>query len=779
MPDDLSGLAEDPEMPEVHAGQLPPEDLTEDDQKAYLGTIKARGKYKLISTTKEERLRIANHIISLYNEAIPEHEIVCEKIDQWDETSRLVRKELVGSQGELPNYRMPLSLLSHEVIHANVMNVFFSPQEIMRCIPTATDDVPKVNNIMVFGNWSMKNEMDIFPKFDMLDHSSIKNGEGVAMVYWKKEYGVEIQRIPMKDAEGNVVYDEETKEPIYQEKEVPKLVYNAPWMEVISRKDYIQPAGCMMNDTPEWEGRIVRLTYDSYLRDELEGKYYVDTIDRIKDWPYSTMPETERTNYEGDDTLVPKWSKEFLEWYGRMRINVIEEALQPDEAVKAEELEDEFEALVHIKSKTLCFIKKNRRPMKQRPFVLDYFIPDDSGRRAGIGVYELMDSLQKAYDATFNQYVYGEQLSNAPIVFFSPTGNMRDERFKIEKGYAYPTSDPNSVKLFAFPPPNESSMRLMDLIQQWAQFLFGISDYAAGMQSNIDPEASGKKVELIVQQGNVRLNMIIKRKNDTLKEIFKRWFLLYRDNMPPNKFMRIAGEQKDPWKFEAINYEDFALQSIPDFELTGNILNANKQLEANKAIAIYQLLIANVMFNPATQQGLRAYTQLSKWLIDKIGDAQLSNFVGGTDDTVVLTPEEENALMLQGEEDVQPHQGEDLQHHLMVHTSYLQSAHVPDPIKVQLAKHIQATLLMAKQMMAQKLAMLQAGMPPQNPQQAIQQGQGTPQNGQPMAGSPGQVQPITSSPAVRNGMPLSRRGGVNRVGGAGMSGQPGNALPMQ
>lgn len=272
MPDDLSGLAEDPEMPEVHAGQLPPEDLTEDDQKAYLGTIKARGKYKLISTTKEERLRIANHIISLYNEAIPEHEIVCEKIDQWDETSRLVRKELVGSQGELPNYRMPLSLLSHEVIHANVMNVFFSPQEIMRCIPTATDDVPKVNNIMVFGNWSMKNEMDIFPKFDMLDHSSIKNGEGVAMVYWKKEYGVEIQRIPMKDAEGNVVYDEETKEPIYQEKEVPKLVYNAPWMEVISRKDYIQPAGCMMNDTPEWEGRIVRLTYDSYLRDELEGK---------------------------------------------------------------------------------------------------------------------------------------------------------------------------------------------------------------------------------------------------------------------------------------------------------------------------------------------------------------------------------------------------------------------------------------------------------------------------------------------------------------------------
>lgn len=752
MPNELGQLSENPTpVAEMHAGELKPEDLTQGDRKAYLSSLKKRNKYLLIELDDEEKKRIGKEIIRLFNEAMPAHDLICEKIDQWDEVSRLLRKEVQGSDGELPNYRMPLSFVSHEVIHANVMNVFFSPQDPMRCIPTALDDIEKVDSISVFGNWSMKNEMDLFCKFDILDHASAKNGESVAMIYWKKEYGIEIKRIPVKDDEGNVVYDDETQEPIYQEKEIETLIYNAPYMEILNRKDYVQPAGCMMDEIPEWEGCFRRFTYDCFLRDELQGQYYEGSIDLIHGWPLSENPTVEKQTIDGEDIVVPPWSKEFFYWFGRMRISVIEQGLQPEEAVKIYDLEDELEAIVHIKSRTLCSLKKNRRPMKKRPFVNDYFMPDDTGRREGIGVYEMMEPLQKCYDTVFNNFVYGEQLSNQPIGFYSPTGNMRDEKVRIQKGYLYPTSDPNSVKLFQFPPPNESSKILMEMIQQWAQFMFGISDYAAGMQGDVDPDASGKKVQLIVEQGNVRLNMIIKRKNNTLKEIFKRWFLLYRDNMPPNKFMRIAGEEKDPWRFEAINYEDFALQSIPDFELTGNILNANKQLEANKAIAIYQLLSANLLFNPSTQNGFRAYSQLSKWLIEKIGDAQLSNFVGGSDDAVVLTPEEENALMLQGEEDLQPHQGEDIASHLRIHTAYMQDPHVPDTIKMQIARHVQATLLMAKQMMAQKLAQIQAGMPPQNQGQAPMQPNGM------------------ATPALKPPAPKPMKPPVNQMAPQGMS----------
>lgn len=753
------------------AGQLKPEDLTGAEEKAELEKVGKRNKYLLMGLDDDEKESIANHIISLFDDAKPEHEELCEKLSAWDECSRLIRKEVIGSQGDLPNYRLPISLLSHEVIHANIMNVFFSPQDIMRVLPTAVEDVPKVNNICVFGNWSMKNEMDIFSSFDMLSHASIKNGEAVGMIYWKREFGVDIERLPMRDAEGQVQYDEETKELIYQEKEVTKVLYDAPVFELIDRKDYIQPPYSLMNQKPEWEARIVRISYDTYLRDQLQGKYYADSIDKVKDWPSTSKTVDEKQNFEGEEMLVPKWNKEFLEFYGRLRVMVIEEDLTGDAAVKAHELEDEFIAVVHIESRTLCQLRKNRFPMKMRPFIVDYFVPDDTGRRAGLGVYELMDPLQKCYDNLYNQFIYGVELSNNPIAFFTPTGNMRDERFKIEKGFAYPTSDPNSVKLFSFPPPNNTMQDALELVQQWAQLLFGISDYAAGIQSNTDPEASGKKVQLIVEQGNVRLNMMIKRKNDTLKEIFKRWFLLYQANMPPNKFMRVAGEQNDPWKFNNITYEDFALQSLPDFELTGNILNANKQLEANKAIATYQLLLPNFLFNVQTSAGLQAYTSLTKWLIDKIGDAELSRFIPGSETGgVTYTPEEEDALMLQGDEDVQPQPNEDVSHHLQVHMSYMNDPNVPDMVKPLLAKHISATIQLAKQQMAQKLAMQQAGVGPiipgqnmpQNGQQPSQQSPQGPQMRQPMLGN---------RPKVSNGQMVNNR----PMAGAGM---PGNGVPQ-
>lgn len=767
MPDFADQLSDKPK----YAGQFKPEDLSNEQEKSELEGMKKRNKYLLMGLTDDEKLSIANHIIRLYDDAQGEHQELCEKLSAWDECSRLVRKEVIGSTGDLPNYRLPISLLSHEVIHANIMNVFFSPQDIMRVIPTAVEDVPKVNNITVFGNWSMKNEMDIFTSFDLLSHASIKNGEAVAMIYWERKFGVDIERIPMRDEQGQVQYDEETKELIYKEKEVTKILYDAPVFELIDRKDYIQPPYSLMNQTPEWEGRIVRISYDTFLRDQLQGKYYDGSIDLICDWPSTSKTENEKQDYEGNDMLVPAWNKEFLEFYGRLKIHVIEEDLTGDAAVDAHELEDEFIAVVHIESRTLCQLRKNRFPMKMRPFVVDYFVPDDTGRRAGLGVYELMDPLQKCYDNLYNQFVYGVELSNNPIVFFSPTGNMRDERFKIEKGFAYPTSDPNSVKLFSFPPPNETIRELMDLVQQWAQFLFGISDYAAGMQSNIDPEASGKKVQLIVDQGNVRLNMMIKRKNNTLREIFKRWFLLYQANMPPNKFMRVAGEQDDPWKFNAITYEDFALQSLPDFELTGNILNANKQLEANKAIAIYQLLAPNFLFNVQTTTGLALYTSLTKWLIDKIGDAELSRFIPSSDtEGVTYTPEEEDALMLQGET-VEPQPNEDVAHHLQVHMAYMNDPQTPDMIKPMIGEHISKTIQMAKQQMAQKLAMQQAGIGP------IQAGQNMPQQGQQGQSQQGVPQGqqmrkpmVGQQPKVTQGMPMNNR----PMAGAG---QPGNGLP--
>ena len=685
--------------------------IESDNEKDYYKKLKKKNKNYLIKLTGLEKERVAQYIVDRYKEALPKHEELIEKLDKYDETYRMVRKEQVGSAGDAPNYVSPLSTVTLEVVHANVINVLFSPKDPIRALPTEESDVRKISNIDIFANWSAKNELKLFENMDRLFHASSKNGENPYIVHWVKEYGTEIKRKVVKNPANNnePMYDPDTKEPIYQEVEEQKLLYNAPKLEIFSRKDYILPPDHMADMIPDYEFRKVRLTYDDVLKDELSGIVYSDTLDEIPDWKGNDQSDSEKEDYEGQNIPVGKYKKLFLEFYGRLRIKVIKSD-SLDELEEYEELEDEFIALVHEPTQTLCALRKNKFPLKKRPIGMDYFLLDDDGRAISQGIIEVMDGAQRAYDALFNQFVLASINANSPIVIISPQANMRDEKIKLQNGYMYPLSDPNSIKTIEFPRPDQSVQILMETVRNWAQLLFGISDYSAGLESQIDPTAPAKKAEIVVQQGSVRLNMIIKRKVKTVQDIMTRWFLLYQANMPPNKFMRIVGDSKDnPWKFQEVTLSDFALKALPDFELTGNILNVNKSLEAQKAIAIYQLMSQNLLFNPQTITGLQAYYGLTKWLVDRLDDGTgLGRLIPKAPGDIVHTPEEENARFLQGDEG-EPLPNEDHVYHINVHREFLINPTLPIPIKEQVVDHINKHVELLKTMLVQQQVLGGAG----------------------------------------------------------------------
>lgn len=737
---DFQDILEDP-------GKLPDSEIIKeieaDNEKEYLSGIKKKNKNFLVQGLSVlEKERIAQHIISKYEEALPKHNELCDKIDEWDEVYRMQRFEVPGSDGDMPNYRSPMTTTALEVTHANIMNVFFSPKDLMRVLPTEEGDIPKVKKLSVFGNWSMRNEMEIFDNVDRLFHYSGKTGEAPYMVTWEKEYGIEIKRkiVPDPTDPTRPLFDPDTKEPIFQEVEEPKLLYNGPKFESFSRKDYIQPPNALVDQKPEYEFRIIRKSYDKYLRAMEEGRMYNDTITDIMTWAGDDQRDIEKEDSDGDDISLGKWNEEFLLFFGTMRIKVIKDDLDDEEAVEEKELEDEFIAIVHRESQTLCQLRHQKFPLKMRPIGVDYFMIDDEGRRKGYGMVEMLEGPQKSYDALFNQFIHGTVQSNNPFGFFTPISNQRNEPIKIKNGYLFPTADPSGVNIVKMPPPDDSLQVVLELIRNWAQVLFGISDFAAGVESKIDPDAPAKKAQIVVAQGNVRLNMIIKRKNKTLQDIFKRWYLLYRDNMPPNKFMRIAGDDKNnPWRFEGVSLADFALKSLPDFELIGNILNANKSFEANKAIAIYNVLIRNPFFNPATAPGLRALHSMTKWLIEKFDETGLSRFLPEAAGEQVATPEEENARFLQGD-DGEPVKNEDHINHIRVHTNFMNDPNVPEEIKGRVFQHIQKHIQMIRDITTEQSVFSQAGVDPTQ----FNQGSNRIQPGGGGNGQPGGTQNIAS-----------------------------------
>lgn len=709
MPNDPIGdLIKNPNKPMVDKPMKP---ISADNEKDYYAALKKKNKSFLVENLDEiESERIASHIVRLYNEVKDKHkESINDRYTEYDEIYRMVPKPVIGADEDMPTYRSPISTVATEVIHANIMNVFFSPKDTIRVIPTEEHDVPKVLKLGIFSNWSAEHEMKLFENCDRLFHASTKNGECPYIVEWVKEYGIEtVRQMKMsKDDPTKPLYDPDTQEPLYEEVEKPKLLYNAPKLRIISRKDYYQPLNAIMDKLPDWEMVKTRMTYDEYLRQEKAGLFYDGSIQEILGWGADNS--VEQTDYEDDDMPMGKWTQEFLTFYGRLRINIIKEADADKQTIEMEEFEDEYIAVVHIQSQTLCQLRKNKFPLKKRPVGVDYFVPDDEGRRAGLGVVEFMKSMQNAYDILFNQYLLATTNSNNPVGFFTPFGNQRNEKIKIQYGYMYPTTDPNSVRFEKLPPPDSSMEVIMELINSWVQLLFGISDYAAGVESKIDPTAPAKKAEIVVQQGNVRLNAIIKRKNKTMQDIFERWYLLYKENMPPNKFVRVAGySEENPWKFESVTLSDFSLSSMPDFELTGNILNVNKTAEAQKKIGIYQLLIMNPLFMPQSQQGIQSLHSLTKWLIDGLEETGLSHFLPSVPGEAVMTPEEENARFLQGDTG-EPHINEDHLHHIQIHNLMLQDITIPPEIKQIVNEHIQKHIAMLHQQLSQQAMMQQMG----------------------------------------------------------------------
>jgi len=712
-------------------------EIEADNEKEYLKELKKKNEGFLVENLSLlQRERIAQKIIDYFEDVKTKHKEIEDKQDENDAVYRMERKEVAGSQGTLSNYRSPMSTVSTEVIHSNYMNVFFTPKDIGRVLPTEEGDIGKVGKLSTFMNWSCKNELNLFEGLDRLFHNSTKNGEAPYLMHWVKEFGTKIVRKPIPDPTNpdKPLFDPDTKDVIVQETEEEVLLYNAPKFEPFSRKDYYQPKNAVMGRTPDWEGMKIRMTYDEYLREQLQGKMYADTISEIKGWGQGRSEESNMIDVEGDQIPVGDWEKEFMVWFGRMKINVIKDDKDDSEAIDMEELEDEFIAIVNMESNVLCQLRRNKFPLKQRPIGLDYFMPDDEGRRSAIGVIGFMEGLQKAYDVLYNEFMTGTTNANNPILLMEPLGNKRDEKTKIQNGFIYMTPNAGTAKWFQFPQPDASLTAMLKLITSWGQLLFGISDYQSGIDSRTDPEAPAKKAQIVVQQGNVRMNAIIKRKIKTIQDILNRWFLLYQQNLPANKFVRVAGEEGEEFRFQSMHYDDFSLASNPDFELTGNFLNMNKSLELNRKIGTYQLMFTNPLFNPQVQGGVGRLLGLTKWIVDELDESgSLASLLPQSPGQEVKTPEEENARFLQGDTG-EPTQGEDHPNHLKVHQQFLQDPNIPEELKMNVIKHIHATIKMIQEEREQQMVMMQMGQPQKGGQDAQPSGAGQVQAGtaQPM-----------------------------------------------
>jgi hypothetical protein len=216
----------------------------------------------------------------------------------------------------------------------------------------------------------------------------------------------------------------------------------------------------------------------------------------------------------------------------------------------------------------------------RRPLAEASLIPV-AGRREGIGLLEMMESMNDFKKQIFDQVVDAGTLGNLPFWFYRPTSNIKPEVMKMWPGDGMPLNDPKNDVFF----PNIGAgnaqsfgINMMTIADQALEKLTVRGDLQLGRVPIGRSSAlrTSQNLQSLMQAGEARPERILRRFFMGWMEIFKQIHELNQHFLPEQKVFRIAGIKapgENPYK-EITSSQDIAGRFQFDFSV--NVLNASK-----------------------------------------------------------------------------------------------------------------------------------------------------------------------------------------------------------
>ena len=216
----------------------------------------------------------------------------------------------------------------------------------------------------------------------------------------------------------------------------------------------------------------------------------------------------------------------------------------------------------------------------RRPLAEATLIPV-AGRREGIGLLEMMESMHDFKKQIFDQVVDAGTLGNMPFWFYRPTSNIKPEVMRMGAGDGMPLTDPKNDVFF----PNIGAgnaqsfgINMMSLADQALEKLTVRGDLQLGRVPIGRSSAlrTSQNMQTLMQAGEARPERILRRFFMGWMEVFKQIHELNQHFLPDEKVFRIGGIRapgENPYK-EISSSSDIAGRYQFDFSV--NVLNASK-----------------------------------------------------------------------------------------------------------------------------------------------------------------------------------------------------------
>lgn len=568
----------------------------------------------------------------------------------WDE---FIDNEDVarGPWANSSNLHLPITLTACKAVHARMYSALMGVQPPFNVKPldeAATVAVPLVDGVMSYAlrEW-INYRQGIGEHADMWLWNWVTQGTGIGKLRWDCTYSRYVE-VYDKQVVEQVPQDDGTLKPVAKmveaERAVTKRTFDGPVADLVDPEDIVIIGG---EGDPDLADVVIHRYYLSRsqlytladrgifdakaVEEILDGgndSEYVDSASGLKQDKHMNSGVIQANTNSDNDRF------EILECYCKLDEN-------------GDGLDENLIVWVHTNSKKELRATYLDRVLEggQTPFYKIDFLKK-RGHAFGMGIPEILYSLQKEVDAMHNIRIDFGVLSTMPFGFYRPTSGLDPKRIDLEPGKLIPVNDPQNDVFF----PQLGNRSFFSEQEEggllaYIERLISISDINLGRVGGQGAARTATGVSALVSENNANLDIFIKRMQRGWKKFLRLLFQNLQRRMPADMWIRITGEDGKMYPFR-MGREDIRFNY--DFDIDANSINSNKGV--TREIAQQRLnLCSNPLF---IQTGIvspaNLYEAAKEWLIS-LEVKDFARFITKpTDQQDFLTPEQEAMRIIKG-----------------------------------------------------------------------------------------------------------------------------------
>lgn len=562
----------------------------------------------------------------------------------WDE---FIDNEDVarGPWANSSNLHLPITLTACRAMHARMYAALMGVQPPFNVKPldeAATVAVPLVEGVLSYTLREWMNYRDgVAEMADMWLWNWITQGTGIGKLRWDRTYSryVEVYEEQVKRKR----VDEETKELIdvvevvEKERPVTKKTFDGPVGDIVDPEDILIIGGDGDPDRSDTTIHRYYLTRSQLYALADTGVFDPEVVDEILEGG-NDSEYTDQASGLKQDKVMNSGINQLNTVADHDRFEILECYCKLDE--NKDGLDENLILWVHTSSKKVVRATYLERVLAggQTPFFKIDFLKK-RGNPFGMGIPEILYSLQKEVDAMHNIRIDFGVLSTMPFGFYRPSSGLDPRRIDLEPGKLIPVNDPHGDVFF---PPmgnrtfftTEEEGSLMAYIER----LISISDINLGRISGQGAARTATGVAAIVGENNANLDIFIKRMQRGWKKFLRLLFQNLQKRMPKEMWIRITGEDGKMYPFR-IEREDIKFNY--DFDLDANSINSNKGVTREIAQQRLNLCLNPLLIQTGVVSPDNIYEACKEWLLSLEVKDFARYITKPTEFDAFMTPEQE------------------------------------------------------------------------------------------------------------------------------------------